>query len=86
MQKEKTFSDGGKLTIDYTGEPWTGSIDFVASKNEGLDREMELTVKTTNGKASQKITVHQEGLRELLFDSNGEVIYATDSSLNVLKK
>lgn len=80
----KQWSDGGSLSVTYDGSR-DGNAVFSSSTNEGLDRELAVTFIDASRKVSATRTVHQKGLREILYASDG-ALYASDgTTLNVLK-
>lgn len=83
MVTELLFPDGGKLTAEYEGAG-NGTLTLTAEANEGIDRELTLNVKTTEGNISKSISVTHEGKREV-FNASDDEFDASDGQLQVLK-
>lgn len=83
-QKDLLFEDGGKLTVVYTGS-FDGTVIVSADENEGVDRELALTLRTEDGFVERSILVEQEGMREQFMAQDGQFALADSGTFNVLK-
>lgn len=75
----------GNITAIYNGSG-DGSISFNSDDNEGIDREQNIKVKTTDGLISVSINIKQMGLREVFNCTDGEFILSDNTTFNVLKE
>lgn len=76
----------GYIVATYEGSgdgPITLTTD---TPNEGIDREQEITIQTTDKNKSVNVLVKQEGLREVFMASDGDFILADGGTYNVLKE
>ena len=64
--------DDGSIAVTYDGKG-KGDIAFSATPNEGVDKEMEVTLVDEKRRTSFTFIVTQEGRREVLEDADGEV-------------
>lgn len=83
----KQFPDGETLTFQFGGEG-NSFIVMTTSINDGIDREVTLTVATTEGasRRQESVTAIQTGSRELLYDSQDEIVADNNGiNLKVLK-
>lgn len=74
----------GNITATYNGSG-DGPISFNSDDNEGIDREQNIEVKTTDGLISASINIKQIGLREVFNCTDGEFILSDNTTFNVLK-
>lgn len=72
----------GNLSVTYEGDG-DGEAIFASDINEGIDREM--SVRFVGGGESIERVVTQEGMREILFASDGALYTSDGTTLNVLK-
>lgn len=81
---QTTFPDGGKLYYDIVG----GRVDFTAERNDGLDRETQVTFATTLGAphVERTLTVRQTGRRERYLVSEGKYMLSDGTCYAVLKQ
>lgn len=77
----KPWSDGGNLSVTYDGDR-DGEAIFSSEVNEGIDREMVVTIKDTSNSVYIEKTVFQQGKREVFSD---DWILADGGTFNVLK-
>jgi hypothetical protein len=77
------WSDGTneKIAFDVTND----YVSISTEPCEGVDRSIVATFKTSDGKASAKLTVNQTGKREVFAAANGEFLLSDGGSFNVLK-
>ena len=80
-QLVKQWSDGGSLSVSYTGNR-DGSAIFSSSTNEGIDRQMSVVFRDSSQVVAVARTVTQDGMREVFAD----FILADGGTFNVLKK
>lgn len=84
--KIKWSESNDYITATYNG---SGNETVLVSSdvNEGIDRQMTINVKTTQGsnQKTKSIVVSQFGLREVLSPSDGSFILADGGTYNVLK-
>ena len=78
----KQWDNGGSLSVTYDGDG-DGSAVFSSDTNEGIDREMSVFFK--GGGLSVARKVKQEGMRELLEASDGQLYAADGAALKALK-
>lgn len=78
----KQWDDGKNLTATYTGSG-DGEATFTSEVNEGLDKEINITIKTTSGNNvdEKSVVVRQVGLREEYITSDGEVYKTADNEI-----
>lgn len=84
--KLKWNEGDGYITATYNGSG-NGSVSISSDINEGIDRQLTISVKTTQG-ANQKtksVVVLQYGLREVLDASDGGFVLADGGTYNVKK-
>ena len=84
----KQWNDGENLTVTYTGSG-NGQAVFTSDANESIDKEIDVTIRTTKGNNtdSKVVRVKQIGLREVLMDADGELLLSSESeTLNALKE
>lgn len=84
----KQWNDGENLTVAYTGSG-NGQAVFTSDNNESIDKEIDVTIRTTKGNNtdSEVVRVRQVGLREVLMDADGELLLSNESeTLNALKE
>lgn len=76
----------GNIVATYSGSG-NAPISITSDANEGIDREQEINVSTTQGSNPQSVgvLVRQEGSREIFNASDGEFILADGGTFNVLK-
>lgn len=77
----KPWSDGGHLSVTYDGDG-DGEAIFSSEVNEGIDREMMITIKDISNSVYIEKTVSQQGRREVFID---DWILADGGTFNVLK-
>ena len=77
----KPWSDGGNLSVTYGGDR-DGEAIFSSEVNEGIDREMMITIKDISNSVYIEKTVSQQGRREVFID---DWILADGGTFNVLK-
>lgn len=80
----KQWSNGGALTIDYTGEG-DGTAVFTSDINEGVDRETTVKFLVATGEVRVERKVKQEGKREVFGCTDGVFMLAEGETFNVLK-
>ena len=74
----------GNIVATYEGSG-DGPISLTTDiPNEGIDREQEITIQTTNKNKSVNVLVKQEGLREIFATTDGYIL-ADGGTFNVLK-
>lgn len=73
----------GNIVATYEGSG-DGPISLTTTPNEGIDREQEITIQTTDKNKSVNVLVKQEGLREVFATSDGFIL-ADGGTFNVLK-
>lgn len=76
-----SWSDGENISITYNGNG-DGTATFTASKNEGLDREMQVTFSSIDGDIIIPKLVKQLGRREIY---NDDFVLSDGGTFNVLK-
>lgn len=78
----KQWNDGKDLTVTYTGSG-DGQAVFTSETNEGIDKEIDVTIRTTKGNNPQSkvVKVKQEGLREEYITSDGDVYMTADNEI-----
>ena len=82
METKIKWNEGeGHITATYEGSG-DGLASISVDINEGIDREQDIKVETTDRSISRNITIKQEGLREI-FEG---FILADGGTFNVLKK
>lgn len=76
----------GNIVATYSGSG-NAPISITSDTNEGIDREQEINVSTTEGNnpKSVDVLVKQTGLREIFNASDGGFILADGGTFNVLK-
>jgi hypothetical protein len=77
----KPWSDGGNLSVAYDGDR-DGEAIFSSEVNEGIDREMIITIKDTSNSVYIEKRVSQQGKREVFTD---DWVLADGETFNVLK-
>lgn len=83
METKIKWNEGeGHITATYEGSG-DGLVYISVDVNEGLDREQDIKVETTDKSISHNITIKQEGLREIFEEG---FILADGGTFNVLKK
>lgn len=84
--KIKWSESNDYITATYNG---IGNETVLVSSdvNEGIDRQMTINVKTTQGtnQKTKSIVVSQFGLREVFSPNDGSFILADGGTYNVLK-
>lgn len=84
--KIKWSESNDYITATYNG---SGNETVLVSSdiNEGIDRQMTINVKTTQGtnQKTKSIVVSQLGLREVFSPSDGSFILADGGTYNVKK-
>lgn len=73
----------GNIVATYEGSG-DGPISLTTTPNEGIDREQEITIQTTDKNKSVNVLVKQEGLREIFATTDGYIL-ADGGTFNVLK-
>lgn len=74
----------GNIVATYKGSG-DGPISLTSdTPNEGIDREQEITIQTTDKSKSVNVLVKQEGLREIFATTDGYIL-ADGGTFNVLK-
>ena len=87
MESQIKWQDSeGYITATYEGSG-NGSAAISSSINESIDREQDITVKTTAGSnpKTETVRVKQIGLREVFNPSDGAFVLADGGTFNVLK-
>lgn len=85
METKIKWNEGeGYITATYDGSG-SGSASISSDVNEGIDREQNIKVETTDKSVSATLVVTQEGLREVFLPSDGDFILADGGTFNVLK-
>lgn len=87
METQIKWQDSeGYITATYGGSG-NGSAAISSSINESIDREQDITVKTTAGAnpKTETVRVKQIGLREVFNASDGAFVPADGGTFNVLK-
>lgn len=81
----KQWNEGdGNIVATYEGSG-DGPISLTTDiPNEGIDREQEITIQTTDKNKSVNVLVKQEGLREVFATTDGFIL-ADGGTFNVLK-
>lgn len=77
----KPWSDGGNLSVTYDGDR-DGEAIFSSEVNEGIDREMLITIKDISNSVYIEKVVSQQGKREVFID---DWVLADGGTFNVLK-
>lgn len=77
----KPWSDGGNLSVTYDGDR-DGEAIFSSEVNEGIDREMVITIKDISNSVYIEKIVSQQGRREIFIDG---WVLADGGTFNVLK-
>lgn len=77
----KPWSDGGNLSVTYDGDR-DGEAIFSSEVNEGIDREMLITIKDISNSVYIEKVVFQQGKREVFID---DWVLADGGTFNVLK-
>lgn len=86
METKIKWNEGeGYITATYEGSG-NGSASISSDVNEGVDRNLSINVKTTDGSISVFVSVSQIGLREVFIPSDGGFVLSDGGSFNVLKK
>lgn len=81
METKIKWNEGeGYITATYEGSG-DGLAHISVDINEGIDREQDIKVETTNKSISRNITIKQEGKREVF----GDLILIDGGTFNVLK-
>lgn len=78
----KQWNDGENLTVAYTGSG-NGEATFTSEVNEGIDKEINVIVRTTKGNNvdEKNVVVKQAGLREEYITADGEVYMTADNEI-----
>lgn len=78
----KQWNDGRNLTATYTGSG-DGEATFTSEVNEGIDKEINVIVRTTEGNNvdEKSVVVKQAGLREEYITADGEVYMTADNEI-----
>lgn len=84
IDKEWNIGEG-VIHLEYDGDS-IGQIAVTLTSNEGIDREQNVEVQTTNGRTTESFTIKQEGLREVFACADGDFILADGGTFNVLKE
>ena len=85
METKIKWNEGeGYITATYEGSG-SGSASISSDVNEGIDRNLSINVRTTDGSRFVSVSVTQTGLREIFSPSDGAFILANGGSFNVLK-
>ena len=86
METKIKWNQGeGFITATYQGSG-DGSASISSDVNEGIDREQNIKVETTNKLLSETVTVKQEGLRQRFITADGKVFcVANGGRFGVLK-
>lgn len=75
----------GNIVATYEGSG-DGPISLTTDiPNEGIDREQEITIQTTDKNKTVNVLVKQEGLREVFEPNDGLFVLADGGTYNVLK-
>lgn len=77
----KPWSDGGNLSVTYDGDR-DGKAIFSSEVNEGIDREMLITIKDISNSVYIEKVVSQQGKREVFIN---DWVLADGGTFNVLK-
>lgn len=77
----KPWNDGGNLSVTYDGDR-DGEAIFSSEVNEGIDREMLITIKDISNSVYIEKVVSQQGKREVFID---DWVLADGGTFNVLK-
>ena len=72
----------GNIVATYTGNG-NASISFASEANEGIDREQEIIIQTTEGNNPKNVSivVKQTGLRETYIAKDDEVYVTADNEI-----
>lgn len=87
METKIQWNEGdGAITAIYEGSG-NGSVAISSDINEGIDRNQNITIETTEGNnpKSVDVNVKQVGLREVFLPTDSEFILADGGTFNVLK-
>lgn len=78
----KQWNDGKNLTVTYTGSG-DGEAVFTSEVNEGIDKEISVTIKTTKGNnpKEESVMVKQSGMREEYVTSDGDTYMTSDGEI-----
>ena len=78
----KQWNDGENLTVTYTGSG-NGEATFTSEVNEGIDKEINVIVRTTEGNNvdEKSVVVKQAGLREEYITADDEVYMTADNEI-----
>lgn len=88
METKIKWNEGdGHITATYDGSG-NGSAFISSDRNESVDREQDITVKTTAGAnpKTETVRVKQIGLREVFNASDGAFVLADGGTFNVMKR
>lgn len=84
MKTEKTWNDGGVLSVTYDGVGDSSAV-FSSDLAEGLDREMSVSFVDKSRSVVVERNVKQEGMREVFSASDGEFVLSDGGTYNTIK-
>ena len=78
----KQWDDGFTITATFKG-CGDGEATFTSEVNEGIDKEINVIVRTTEGNNvdEKSVVVKQAGLREEYITADGEVYMTADNEI-----
>lgn len=82
INKDFLWDDNSILSVTYTGNK-DGKAVFTSDTNESIDKEIDITIRTTQGNNtdSKVVRVKQVGLREEYITSDGDVYVTADDEI-----